>query len=72
MRLPAAAAALLPASQRCTDTTLFARQPHTPHPCTNDAQYIASSAEVRLRSFTTSIHKVAPVVSYKNAGGGNL
>ncbi len=25
-------------------------------------QYIASSAEVRLRSFTTSIHKVAPVV----------
>lgn len=31
----------------------------------SDPQYIHSSAEVRLRSFTTSIHKVAPTVSYK-------
>ena len=31
----------------------------------SDPKYIASSAEVRLRSFTTTIHKVAPTVSYK-------
>ena len=34
----------------------------------SDPKYIASSTEVRLRSFTTSIHKVLPSVSYK-AGG---
>ena len=33
------------------------------------AQYIATSSEVRLRSFTTSIHKVAPTVSFKQAAG---
>jgi len=37
----------------------------------SDPKYIASSTEVRLRSFTTSIHKVAPTVSYK-AGGNNV
>lgn len=35
----------------------------------SDPKYIANSAEVRLRSFTTSIHKVAPSVSYKAADG---
>lgn len=35
----------------------------------SDPRYIAQSAEVRLRSFTTTIHKVAPTVSYR-AGGG--
>ena len=34
----------------------------------SDPKYIATSAEVKLRSFSTSIHKVAPLVSYK-AGG---
>ncbi len=34
----------------------------------SDPRYIAQSAEVRLRSFTTSIHKVAPSVSYRSAG----
>ena len=36
----------------------------------SDPKYIASSTEVRLRSFTTSIHKVAPTVSYKAGPGG--
>ncbi len=35
----------------------------------SDPKYIAKSAEVRLRSFTTSIHKVAPCVSYCAAEG---
>ena len=39
--------------------SLLSTRPPPPHTLT---QYIASSAEVRLRSFTTSIHKVAPVV----------
>jgi len=35
----------------------------------SDPLYIAAgSTEVRLRSFTTSIHKVAPSVSYKDTG----
>ena len=34
----------------------------------SDPRYISTSAEVRLRSFTTSIHKVAPSVSYKDSG----
>lgn len=34
----------------------------------SDPKYVASSAEVRLRSFTTSIHRVAPTVSYKATG----
>ncbi len=34
----------------------------------SDPKYIASSSEVRLRSFTTTIHKVAPSVSYKDPG----
>ena len=38
----------------------------------SDPRYIANSAEVRLRSFTTSIHKVAPSVSYKAADGANV
>lgn len=29
-------------------------------------QFIANSQEVRLRSFTTSIHKVDAMVAYKN------
>lgn len=31
----------------------------------SDPRYIQDSAEVRLRSFTTTIHKVAPTVSYR-------
>ena len=34
----------------------------------SDPRYIAQSAEVKLRSFTTTIHKVAPTVSYRAAG----
>ena len=34
----------------------------------SDPRYISTSSEVRLRSFTTSIHKVAPSVSYKDNG----
>ena len=34
----------------------------------SDPRYISTSTEVRLRSFTTSIHKVAPSVSYKDSG----
>ena len=34
----------------------------------SDPRYISTSSEVRLRSFTTSIHKVAPSVSYKDPG----
>lgn len=36
----------------------------------SDPRYIAHSAEVRLRSFTTTIHKVAPTVSYRAGGAG--
>ena len=35
----------------------------------SDPRYIPQSAEVRLRSFTTTIHRVAPTVSYRAAGG---
>lgn len=34
----------------------------------SDPRYISNSSEVRLRSFTTSIHKVAPAVSYRDPG----
>lgn len=34
----------------------------------SDPKYIQTSTEVRLRSFTTTIHKVAPSVSYKDPG----
>ena len=34
----------------------------------SDPRYIQTSSEVRLRSFTTTIHKVAPSVSYKDPG----
>lgn len=34
----------------------------------SDPRYISESSEVRLRSFTTSIHKVAPTVSYRVSG----
>ena len=50
-----------PAPRRAMTLT----RPPAPPP----AQYIATSAEVRLRSFTTSIHKVAPTVSYKATAG---
>lgn len=33
----------------------------------SDPRYITNSSEVRLRSFTTSIHKVDTMVSYKAA-----
>ena len=33
----------------------------------SDPRYIVQSAEVKLRSFTTTIHKVAPTVSYRAA-----
>lgn len=38
----------------------------------SDPRYISSSAEVKLRSFTTSIHKVAPTVSYRVGSGGSM
>ncbi len=47
---------------------------YTPNDCKvptkweeSDPKYIAKSSEVRLRSFTTKIHKVATTVAYKAA-----
>lgn len=34
----------------------------------SDPRYIQKSAEVRLRSFTTKVHKVDAMVSYRAAG----
>ena len=62
----------LPTALLRAPLSLSLSPPRSPTSSAASPQYIASSAEVRLRSFTTSIHKVAPVVSYKNAGGGNL
>jgi mitotic spindle assembly checkpoint protein MAD2 len=34
----------------------------------SDPRYIPTAAEVKLRTFDTSIHKVAPAVSFRAAG----
>jgi mitotic spindle assembly checkpoint protein MAD2 len=54
--------------EACTFDLLVYTDTETAVPVTweeSDPRYIAQSAEVKLRSFTTSIHKVAPTVSYK-------
>jgi mitotic spindle assembly checkpoint protein MAD2 len=38
----------------------------------SDPQYIMNSQEVKLRSFTTSVHKVESMVTYKEADEGEL
>ena len=38
----------------------------------SDPRYIANSTEVRLRSFTTKVHKVDALVAYKTAGDDDV
>lgn len=38
----------------------------------SDPRYIADSTEVRLRSFTTKVHKVDAMVAYKSVGDDDV
>ena len=61
-----------PQEEPCTFDLLVYTDQETAVPRTweeSDPRYIVHSAEVKLRSFTTTIHKVAPTVSYRAPAG---
>ena len=70
--IPAHSRCLHAQEEPCTFDLLVYTDQETAVPRTweeSDPRYIVHSAEVKLRSFTTTIHKVAPTVSYRAPAG---